>query len=125
MADERIHHEVLGRSGCYENDFSVKRLGQHLPVPDPSLRGGRVDGLLKCVDCWVGWLDEHCAGADRLSLKRIRSLIWWKQKPNKYSSHCHMRNLISCFSALQCFADISPNNVIMRRTVRRAVSKLS
>lgn len=28
-----------------------------------------MDGLLKCVDCWVGWLDEHCAGADRMSLK--------------------------------------------------------
>lgn len=80
MADVRIQREVLGGSGCYENDFSVKRLVKCLPAPDLFLGGGRGGDLLKCVNCTLGWLDKHYAVSDRISLKRILGPIQWEQK---------------------------------------------
>lgn len=119
MADGRIQHDVLGGSGCYENDFSEQRLVTCPPVPVLFLGGGERDDLLKYVNHGVGSLDKYYAVSDRISLKRIFGPIRWEQKPNKYPSHCHVRNLISCFPPFSAFADISPNNAIMCCTARQ------
>lgn len=115
-------HEVLGRSGCYENEFSAKRLLKHREeCADLFLGGGSMEDLLKCVAAgWVGWMDT-VPWRNKSAWKEASATFGGSKSPVNIWAIVMWEIWFHVFPPFSDFADISPNNAIMcctSKTVR-------